>query len=276
VILRLAPRRSVILELALRMLSVSIRSEMPNDPYLDASVAWRIRSGTLDLHEAGYQSTVEAILSCGLATEIVGLISAGKEADVYLCLYNQAPIAVKVYRLYRTSHKGGGPIKQDSTGWMAAHEYEMTRQAWKAGCLVPAPARRIENMFSMRYLGNERGPAPRLSDVVLDDPAPLLDEVLAGIEGLAQAGVVHADMSAHNILIFNGKPWFIDFSEAIRVDRTGGIPWIRLEQARAGLSRGMNALEKYFKRYGQTIPAEEFVDRVVRSLDRFGVLESGR
>ncbi len=242
---------------------------------MDASVVWRIRSGTLDLHEAGYQSTVEAILSCGLATEIVGMISAGKEADVYLCLYNQAPIAVKVYRLYRTSHKGGGPIKQDSTGWMAAHEYEMTRQAWKAGCLVPAPARRIENMFSMRYLGDELGPSPRLSDVRLEDPESFLKEVLAGIEGLARAGVVHADMSAHNILVFNEKPWFIDFSEAIRVDRTGGIPWIRLEEARVALSRGMNALGKYFGKYGRSVEAEDFVDRLVRSLDRFGVLEKG-
>ncbi|MDD1769787.1 MAG: hypothetical protein LUO79_01755 [Methanomassiliicoccales archaeon] len=246
---------------------------MPNDPYLDASVAWRIRSGTLDLHEAGYQSTVEAILSCGLATDIVGMISAGKEADVYLCLYKQAPIAVKVYRLYRTSHKGGGPIKQDSTGWMAAHEYEMTRQAWKAGCFVPAPARRIENMFSMRYIGDENGPAPRLSDVRIEDPELFLKKVLAGIEGLARAGVVHADMSAHNILVFNEEPWFIDFSEAIRVDRTGGIPWIRLEEARTALSRGMGALGKYFKKYGQVVDDDDFIRRLVKSLDRFGVLE---
>ena len=246
---------------------------MPNDPYLDASVAWRIRSGTLDLHEAGYQSTVEAILSCGLATDIVGLISAGKEADVYLALYRDAPIAVKVYRLYRTSHKGGGPIKHDSTGWMAAHEYEMTRQAWKAGCLVPAPARRVENMFSMRYVGDVHGPASRLSDVHLEDPRRLSEEVIQGVEGLAHAGVVHADLSAHNILVFQNRPWFIDFSEAIRVDRTGGIPWIRLEEARVALERGFHALHKYFAKYGLDIEQERPVARIISSLDRFGVLE---
>ncbi len=64
---------------------------MPNDPYLDASVVWRLKSGTLDLHEAGYRTTIEAILSSGLATEVTGLISAGKEADVYLAGYNGAP-----------------------------------------------------------------------------------------------------------------------------------------------------------------------------------------
>ena len=248
------------------------QTDMPNDPYLDASVAWRIKSGTLDLHEAGYRTTVEAILSSGLAMEVKGLISAGKEADVYLALYRDVPIAIKAYRLYRTSHRGGGPIKHDSTGWMAAHEYEMTRQAWKGGCLVPAVARRVENMFSMRYIGDEDGPAPRLSDLRLDDPRAFLDEVLRGVECLARAGVVHADLSAYNILVHEGKPWFIDFSEAIRVDRTGGVPWVRLEESRVALERGMHALRKYFGHYDVEFESDEFVQGILRSLDKFGVL----
>src|SRR5206468_875429 len=86
-------------------------SKMPNDPTLDASVQWRIDHGTIDLREPGYRGTAEAILDAGLATEVRRLISAGKEADVYLCAYNGAPLAVKAYRLYRTSHRGGRPIK---------------------------------------------------------------------------------------------------------------------------------------------------------------------
>jgi RIO kinase 1 len=246
---------------------------MPNDPYLDASVAWRIKSGTLDLHEAGYHTTIEAMLSAGLATEVTGLISAGKEADVYLAGYNGAPIAVKVYRFYRTSHRGGRPIKQDSTGWLAAQEYEMTRQAWKGGARVPAPARRVENMFSMRYLGGEDGPAPRLHDVELEDPDDFLGKVLAGVETLARAGVVHSDLSAYNILVHQGEPWFIDLSEAIRVDRSGTSPWQRLNEASSALDHGMRALQKYFRKYGTDIEIESFVSRIVRSLDRFGVLE---
>src|SRR5437879_12680280 len=67
---------------------------MPNPPYLDASVQWRINSGQLSLEEPDYRSVVEAILSAGLATEVVGLISAGKEANVYLARYNGAPLAI--------------------------------------------------------------------------------------------------------------------------------------------------------------------------------------
>ena len=159
-----------------------------------------------------------------------------------------------------------------ATGWMAAHEYEMTRQAWKGGCRVPAPARRVENMFSMRYLGDGDGPAPRLNDVDPPDPERLLGDVLEGVEGLARTGVVHSDLSAYNILLFNEKPWFIDFSEAIRVDRTGDVPWMRLEQARSALARGTAALAKYFGKYDIEFEQEAYVAGIVDSLDRFGVL----
>jgi serine/threonine-protein kinase RIO1 len=246
---------------------------MPNDPYLDASVVWRLKSGTLDLHEVGFRSTEEAILTSGLAMEVVGLISSGKEADVYLALYNGAPIAIKVYRLYRTCHRGGRPIKLDSAGWLAAQEYEMTRQAWKGGARVPAPARRVENMFSMRYIGDDDSPAPRLHDVRLDSPEDFLQKILAGIESLAAAGVVHADLSAYNILVHEGEPWFIDFSEAIRVDRTGFSPWERLQEASVAFDRGMRALQKYFAKYGLEFESKPFVGKLVKSLDRFNVLE---
>ena len=249
---------------------------MPNAPYLDASVQWRIRAGTLDLHESGYRSTTEAILSSGLATEVVGLISAGKVEDVYLGCYHDAPLAVKVYRLYRTSHRGGGPIKADAMGRRAAYEFEMTRQAWKGGARVPAPARRVENMFSMRYLGDGDGPAPRLHDVRLDQPAAFLEKVLEAVEALARAGVVHSDLSPFNILVFRGEPWLIDLAGAIRVDRTGTSPWVRLVEAREALVRGGAALGSYFRRYGCAIDSEGLADRVVASRDRFHVLDTTR
>jgi serine/threonine-protein kinase RIO1 len=79
-------------------------------------------------------------------------------------------------------------------------------------------------------------------------------------------------MSSYNILVYSGQPWFIDFSEAIRVDRTGSVPWKRLEEARVALERGMSALRVYFGRLGVEVEPEPFVSRVLSSLDRFGVL----
>jgi RIO kinase 1 len=226
----------------------------------------------IDLREPGYRGTAEAILDAGLATEVWRLISAGKEADVYLCAYNGAPLAVKAYRLYRTSHRGGRPIKLDTMSWLAAEEFEMMRQAWKGGAPVPTPAQRIENMLSLRYLGTEDGPAPRLHDVDLPDPVAFFDAVVAGVQALARAGVVHGDLSAFNILVHDGSPWFIDFSEAIRVDRTGGSAWMRFAQARDALVRGGHALETYFRRYRVAFDTEGFVDGIASSLERFKTL----
>src|SRR2546422_775495 len=158
---------------------------MPNSPYLDASVRWRIRTGRLELEEPGYEDRVAAILSAGLATEVVRPVSAGKEAEVLLCTYNGAPIAVKMYRLCRTSHKGDGPVKADAMGWRAADELE-----------------------------------------------------------------------------------------ALRVDRTGTAPWVRLTEAGAMLEHGLNALGKYFHKYDLTIDAAPLIDRILSSLDRFHVLDA--
>src|SRR5436853_7485458 len=186
---------------------ITQKTEMPNDPMLDASVQWRIDHGTIDLREPGYRGTAEAILDAGLATEVRRLISAGKEADVYLCAYNGAPLAVKVYRLYRTSHRGGRPIKADTMSWLAAQEFEMMRQAWKGGASVPTPARRVENLLALRYLGGPDQPAPRLHDVLLEAPSAFLHAVVTGVHALASAGIVHSDLRAFNILVHEGRPY---------------------------------------------------------------------
>lgn len=246
---------------------------MPNSPYLDATVRWRLRSGTLEDEEPDYRSRAEAVLKAGLATEVVRPISAGKEAEVLLAMLNEAPIAIKVYRLYRTSHRGGSPVKADAMGWRAAHEFEMLRQAWKGGARVPTPARRWENMFSMRYLGEADVPAPRLVDVRLEDPEATLALVLDGVERLARAGVVHGDLSAFNILVHDGLLWLIDFSEAMRVDRTGEAPWVRLTAASNALTHGLTALNQYFQKYRVSIDVQPIVTRIVESFDRFGVLK---
>src|SRR3990172_3069805 len=204
---------------------------MPNSPYLDKSVQWRIRTGHIDFQEPGYKGTVQAILDAGLATEVERLISGGKEADVYLARYRGAPLAVKAFPLDGTSHRGGRAIKADTRAWMAAREYEMLRRAWKGGARVPTPARRVENLLAMRYLGDEEGPAPRLKDVRVERPQELLDGILADIEKLADVGLVHGDMSPYNVLVHDGNPWFIDFPDCLRVDRLGASPWRRPQGA---------------------------------------------
>ena len=64
----------------------------------------------------------------------------------------------------------------------------------------------------------------------------------------------------------------IDFSEAIRVDRAGSSPWVRLKEARGVLETGLAALQVYFRKYDLQIDVEAYANELVESVDRFGVL----
>ncbi|HZY92715.1 MAG TPA: RIO1 family regulatory kinase/ATPase [Thermoplasmata archaeon] len=244
---------------------------MPNAPYLDKSVRWRIATGQVRESESRSSEVADAILDSGVATEVVRVIGAGKEADVYLCRENGDPIAVKVYRFFRTSHRGGRPVKAESMGQIASREFEMGFLAWRSGVPVPAPLRRVEHLLSMEFIGSGDEPAPRLKDTRPEDPDALLAAIADGVESLASAGVVHTDLSPFNILVHEGRPVFIDFASALRVDRLGYSPWMRLAEAKRALETGLLSLNRYFRRYGASLDAETLVARLVDRLDRFGV-----
>ncbi len=245
---------------------------MPNDPYLDASVRWKIRSGLVEFDEPRYPDMVAAILDCGVATEVLGLIGSGKEADVYAARDGTIPVAVKAYRLYRTSHRGGRPVKVDTMGNHAVHEFDLLMHAHRGGAAVPEPARRVENLLSMQFLGGDDGPAPKLHDVTLEEPEAFLEEVLEGTRNLAKAGVVHSDLSPFNVLVYRSRAWFIDLGQCYRVDRLGRSPWRRLSEAGTSLEHGLKTFDRYFRKYGLRVDVEAEVRAILEQLDRFGVL----
>ena len=126
---------------------------MPNSGYLDSSVHWKVRTGHIAFAEPTHDEVADAILDAGLATAVGQRLGSGKEADVYLCRDGSRLRAVKVYRLYRTSHRGGGAIKLESMGQRALREYDLLDYAFQGGARVPQPCDRNENMFSMEFIG---------------------------------------------------------------------------------------------------------------------------
>ncbi len=242
---------------------------MPNDGYLDESVHWKIRSGLVAFAEPTHREVADAILDCGLATEVGQRLGSGKEADVYLCRDGQRWVVVKVYRQYRTSHKGDRRIKLESMGQRALREFDLLSYAWQGGARVPEPGDRNENMFSMQYLGTPTTVAPMLQDAVLEHPESFLRETVTGIEGLAEAGVVHSDLSPFNILVHEGRPWFIDLAAGIRIDRLGSPPWVRLQEALRSLEHGGAVLHRYFRKYGLSLDTEDLIARVRAKIDLF-------
>jgi serine/threonine-protein kinase RIO1 len=246
---------------------------VPNQPYLDSSVHWRIRSGLAETKEPRYDESVEAICDSGLATEVIRRIGSGKEADVYLCRDDRELVAVKAYRLYRTSHRGGSAMRLDSMGHRASREYELLVYAARNRVQVPEPRRREENMFSMEFLGNGDTPAPLLRHADLARPAEFLKETLQEVVRLADAGIVHTDLSPFNILAHRDRPWIIDLASCVRVDRLGESPWVRATEASSALRRGLAALARYFSRYGLAPDIESVANEIMAKVDRFGVLE---
>jgi serine/threonine-protein kinase RIO1 len=245
---------------------------VPNNHYLDTSVHWKIRSGNASFSEPRYGEIADAILECGLATEVLRKIGSGKEADVFACADGPMAVAVKVYRLYRTSHRGGGSVKQESMAHQAAHELEMLTTGWRGGTRVPEPGRRIENMFSMEFVGTEGEPAPRMSDVEPHDPEQFRTRVLEQVRRLAESGVVHTDLSPFNVLYHHREPWIIDLGQAIHVDRLGMPPWVRLRKAEDALGWALRTFDRYFRRWGIRVAVDEELASILAGLDRSGVL----
>ena len=245
---------------------------MPNEEYLDKSVHWKVRSGQIDFAEPTHSEVAAAILECGLATEVGQRLGSGKEADVYLCQDERRIHVVKAYRLYRTAHRGGRPIKLETMGQRALIEHDLLCYAWQGGARVPEPGRRVENMFSMQYLGTPARAAPMLQHVRLDDPEAFLHATVAGVVSLAEAGIVHSDLSPFNILVHEGQPWIIDLAAGVRIDRLGTPAWVRLNQALTAVAAGARTLKRYFDRYGLTLDVEDLMTRVRAKIDLFRVV----
>ena len=187
----------------------------------------------------------------GLITDVLARVKGGKEANVYRCA--AAPetgltlVAAKVYRprmfrnlrndkMYREGRelltadgKHGKPDdrmvravgKKTAYGQQVAHtswlmyEYQTLDTLYRAGASVPQALSSAENALLMGYCGDENLAAPTLSEIALDrDEARLLfNDVLRNIEIMLQNNMIHGDLSAYNILYWEGEITLIDFPQ---------------------------------------------------------------
>jgi RIO kinase 1 len=189
-----------------------------------------------------------------LITDVLARIKGGKEANVYRCeahpVLDAKLVAAKVYRprmfrnlrndkMYRegrailkengkeakkTDHRLMRAMnKKTDYGAQAAHTswlmYEFTtlQKLSAAGAAVPQPYSAAENCILMGYCGDEDGAAPALSEVRLDadEAKALFNDVIRNVEIMLQHGVVHGDLSAYNILYWEGRITLIDFPQVV-------------------------------------------------------------
>ncbi|MBA2391590.1 MAG: hypothetical protein H0V70_02450 [Ktedonobacteraceae bacterium] len=188
-----------------------------------------------------------------LITDIVSEVSSGKEATVFCCTAHPDTdyefLAAKIYRprmfrslrndaIYRysrvqrdeegqaehgNSRRGSAATRKTERGRAAQvaswieYEYQTQRIMYEHGANVPRPLAQIGNAVLMEYIGTEDQPAPRLSDVILEQEEiqPLFECILHNIELALIHGRIHGDLSEYNILYREGKVTLIDFAQAV-------------------------------------------------------------
>ena len=124
------------------------------------------------------------------------------------------------------------------------HEYRTLEALRAAGCDVPRPVAVGNNTILMEYIGDPDQPAPTLHEVHLParQARPLFDRLMADIDRMLAAGKVHGDLSAYNVLYWQGEGRIIDLPQAVD-PRQNPDAWDIFR-------RDMTRLCQYFQRYG--------------------------
>jgi RIO kinase 1 len=191
------------------------------------------------------------------------IIARGKEAEVYVAEAGPAEsvkgakyVIAKFFRvetssfLNMTDYVIGDPRfqkvgrnKHAIVSTWCKKEYGNLEIAKYAGVNAPAPYMFNGTILAMEFIGDDEGvPAPQLRDVLLENPEEVLDVVLGQVRKLYLRELVHADLSEYNILMKEGKPYFIDFGQAVV---------LRHPNSMAFLHRDVGNVLRYFaKRYG--------------------------
>jgi len=185
-------------------------------------------------------------------TDVLRRVKGGKEASVYQCRPGPAVdaplVAAKVYRprslrnlkndgQYRAGRtdldeEGNAIVKageihamQKRTNYgeslrhqsWIAYEFDTLELLHEAGANVPKPYAMESNAILMGFVGDLATSAPALSSITLEpeEAGPLFERVLHNIDLMLAHGRIHGDLSAYNILYWNGDITLIDFPQVV-------------------------------------------------------------
>ncbi len=182
---------------------------------------------------------LQELISEGVFATLDYPVSTGKEAVVFHATDAAGKgRAVKIYRITNSTFKTiavyieGDPrfkrvkkaTKPTILAW-AQKEYQNLVRMEEAGVRVPVPARLEANVLVMEYIGDETTPAPLLRHVALENPAAVLDDVVANLRAIRKAKLVHADLSEYNLLFWDGKVVVIDVGQSVPLEHPRAEEW---------------------------------------------------
>ncbi len=216
-----------------------------------------------------------------LITGVLRRVKGGKEANVYCCAAHPTTglelMAAKVYRPRQfrnlkndAQYRQGRPVltvegqvisprdwrahkaiqnktrfglQAAQTSWVE-YEFLTMKRLHEAGADVPRPFQNSEHALLMEYFGEVTAAAPTLHLVAVErtEAQTLFERLLRNVEIMLAHGVVHGDLSAYNVLYWEGEIKIIDFPQMVD-PRTN-------PDARALFSRDVERLCQYFARCG--------------------------
>jgi RIO kinase 1 len=224
-----------------------------------------------------HDDAFEHFLGEGLIEAVIRPLKHGKEASVHLCRANprltgERLAALKVYhpldrRDFRDEsiYRDGEWIKErrirvalekktrfgrevQGAIWVS-REWEMLRLLADADVPVPRPLESTGEAILMTYVGDETVAAPRLHEhrpADRDEAEDLLEQTLAAVERMLYRNVIHGDLSAYNLLVWEGSITVIDLPQAVDPRKN--------RHARALLGRDLERVGDHFERLGVRRP----------------------
>lgn len=242
-----------------------------------------------DSHKTFNDPGLQALYERGYFSDILGELQSGKEANVYLAQGPSGLLAAKVYRdlvvrsfrndqVYREGRFiGDARIKKAVTKrtraglsaqqrlWVQT-EYRQLWELYQAGISVPKPMvgpgpddiSQAGRVVLMTFIGDDNGPAPRLSDLRLDGEAArdAFAQSLSIMASLLRLGKVHGDYSSYNLLWWQGRLVVIDFPQMVNIQEN--------RQAQALLERDVRSLCLSFRKQGIAVEAAAALAEVQR------------
>lgn len=181
------------------------------------------------------------LIEYGIIENVVRPLLSGKEAQVYLVESGGELRAAKVYKdVHKRSFRNRSSYterrkvrnsrdqramdkrskygrEQDEAAWNSA-EADMIFKLHSAGVRVPKPHTFVEGVLVMECIaGPDGGVAPRIADCAFDreEGLEICDQIITEAVKMLCAGVVHADLSAYNVLLSDDGPVVIDFPQSI-------------------------------------------------------------
>jgi len=208
--------------------------------------------------------TIYYFMNKGLIDEIYGSVKAGKESKLYWGRDKEGePIAIKIFLTVSAEFKKGmlvyiqgdprfTRVRKDTRSLIylwAQKEYKNLQSAHEAGVSVPKPIAVRNNVLLMEFIGENGISAPLLREVELKNPEKTFRQIIANVKKLyRKAGLVHADLSEYNIMMWKNRPVLFDVSQAVSKEHPMAAEFLR---------RDLKNISRYFKRLGVTIESPE-------------------